>query len=235
MNFKYAPYSASKIKKFYECPLLFKYKYIDKLKVPFVEKIAFEKGKFFHYVLENYPKIPEKDFNFKLSSISDIDDYGELLKDLLKEPQLKELLVNDDIIEKEFWFKIMDTEGRIKLFQGQIDYLRIGSDKITIVDWKTGKQWGTDGSLEDPQVLIYAVWAFQEYPEINTVEASYYYLEQNKVVGYTFERSEHLDKIKSFLFKKINKIEDEDEFERTQHRFCHYCDYFEICEKENKT
>lgn len=232
MELKYAPYSASKIKKFYECPLLFKYKYIDKIKVPFVEKVAFEKGKFFHSVMEHYPNMPP-DYKFKLSSNTDIDDYGVILKRVLNQTTVQELLISDETIKREIWFKMMDEEGQIKVYSGQIDYLRIGSDLITIVDWKTGKQWGTDGSLEDPQILIYAVWAFKEYPHINTVNASYYYLEHDKTVGYVFERSKHLEKIESFLANKINKIETEDKFERTQHRFCHYCDYFEICEKDN--
>lgn len=232
MEFKYTPYSASKIKKFYECPLLFKYKYIDKIKVPFVEKVAFEKGKFFHSVMEHYPKVPPE-FNFKLSSIEDIEEYGNILQNVLNEAKIQELLISDQIIKREIWFKIMDKTGRIKVFSGQIDYLRIGNDIITIVDWKTGKQWGTDGSLEDPQILIYAMWAFGEYPNINTVNASYYYLEHGKMVGYVFERLKHLAKIKSFLFEKINKIEKEVKFERTPHQFCHYCDYFEICQKEN--
>lgn len=233
MNFIYTPYSASKIKKFYECPLLFKYKYVLNIKVPFIPKVAFEKGKFIHQVLQYYPEIPP-DFEFKLSSINDIDDYGVLLQSVLAQPEIKDLLINDDIIKKELWFKIMDISGQIKVFTGQIDYLRIAQDFITIVDWKTGNQWGNDGTLEDPQILLYAFWAFKEFPEINNVNASYYYLDQRRSVGYTFTRTEHYEKIKQFLFKKINKIESETKFERTPHQFCHYCDYYELCNKENK-
>jgi len=234
MKFKYTPYSASKIKKFIECPRLFKYKYVDKIKVPFVPRIAFEKGNFFHYALEKYPAPQVKPFNFNLSKRSDIIEYGKQLKTILNTPEIKELLTTDERNVREQWLNIMDTSGRIKVINGKIDYLRfISESEMEIIDWKTGKQWGNDATLEDPQILIYVIWAFKTYPEINRIRTSYYYIERDEKVSYTFEREKDYEPLKQKIFNLINSIESEENFVKTEHRFCHYCDYYNICQEEN--
>ncbi len=64
---KYAPYSFSKISLFEQCPLKFKFNYIDKLGI-FQKSLATERGSYIHELLENDTKEKETKFKFSIAT-----------------------------------------------------------------------------------------------------------------------------------------------------------------------
>jgi len=229
MTYKYAPYSATKLKDFDTCPLLFRYKHVDRVKIPFVPKAFFEKGNFFHWALEHYPKAPAKPFKFNLSTDEDIEEYGNILKSVLR-TEVKTILTTYEDQTRELKFKMADASGQLTLFTGRIDFIAESKETCLIIDWKTGKNWNLG---KDDQVKLYALWAFKHNQDLEYAECSYYYIEQNEQVSYIFKRDKDFKVLEEYFTDKINTIENERKFEYTPHRFCHNCDYLEMCNKEN--
>ena len=58
---KYAPYSASRLAVYEQCPRKFKYKYVDKIPVPFEPSLALTRGKVIHSLLEFHGKMTLKE------------------------------------------------------------------------------------------------------------------------------------------------------------------------------
>ncbi len=224
----YAPYSASKISIFDECPYKFKLQYVDRVKVPFVEKAFFEKGKFFHYAFQFYPNDVPKPFNFRLSSKSEIKEYVNILNDFLRNKEIRNLLLTEDENEREISFSFRKS-NRV-LFKGIIDYLSFRDDVAVIVDWKSGKNWNKILGKTDIQIPLYALWVLENYSNINRIDASYFYVEENDRDKTTFTR-EKLPELKDTFDNKINMIETEKEWCKTPHSFCKYCDYLNICKQ----
>lgn len=213
-------YSPSKLNVWTDCKRKYKYKYVDKIKVPFIPKPFFEKGTFYHQVLEFYPnKLPEP-FNFKLSSKDDIKRYKLNLIDILKNNQIKRLLDISHISELKINYK--DSEIN---FGGYIDYISISSKKAIIVDWKTGKIYK---DKTDHQIKLYALWVFLHHSEIEVVKSGYYYLEHSKPVFIEYYRKD-LEVIKQYFINTVNDIETCEDFTKSPHHNCDWCDFNNLC------
>lgn len=210
-------YSASKFNCFDDCKKKYEYKYVKKIKVPFIEQIFFEKGRYIHKLLEWYPQ--KIKFNFRLSSPQDIKYYNSVINGL---PQkIIDLLKSQS--KKEIKFNLDDR------FTGFIDFIGKTDDNPIIIDWKTGRVYD---NKSDDQLKIYALWLFSKNERINRIECLYYYVEHGKEQRYTYERDD-LQNIEDYFTDKINSIESEKEFEKTVSRNCQYCDYFDICKPYN--
>jgi hypothetical protein len=82
-NYKYTPYSHSKIETWKSCPRKFKYQYIDKLPVERVPQVHFDRGKLFHLLME---------YNGDLNKIKETKDWQEIKEHrLLDNNQIKEI------------------------------------------------------------------------------------------------------------------------------------------------
>lgn len=227
--YKFAPYSYSKISCYKECPKKFKFNYIDKM-YKFEDAPHFEKGKFFHYVMEHYPHIPPKKFKFRHFGETQQTEMVDKIKDLLtNDTRLIDLLTKYKLkAEHTFYigenFNVM-SKKKNSLIYGVIDYIGKKDDEVLIVDWKTGK---SEASFD--QLQMYAIWAFLAMPNINKVRIALYYLEQDRVDEELVERVS-LENLLLKYINIINSIETDTNFEKKKSNKCEWCIYFNECTK----
>lgn len=72
---------------------------------------------------------------------------------------------------------------RIKIDAEVVD----GDGGVTLVDFKTGKPWP---KATEEQSSLYAVGAFQLHPDVDQVDAEFWYLDSGEVVPYVYTRSQ---------------------------------------------
>jgi len=235
---EYAPYSASKFEKFKECRKKFYYQYVEKIKIDGPEPGFFERGHYFHYILQYFPNYPPKSFEFEVADNYDISQYRNDLKKVLTDPKISSILNKTETIREEKFIIGPTWEAdkkilRFPLVLGYIDYIDYGTEgDASIIDWKTGRVYK---DKSEDQLKLYALWLFLfslrfrfNHGLINKITCSYYYIEHDTEISHIYYRNEVSDLIDYFK-NLINIIENETEFPKSKTVRCHYCDYFEIC------
>lgn len=229
---KYAPYSASKIKLFEECPWKFNQWYVLKNRPPVEPKPFFEKGTFLHWVLEIFPNKPDKPFEFKYASSVDQKVWMEIARGIVKDSRIRYLLNHKIKSEKKFAldknYKPINPKDKDEvLVMGYIDHIGHNEHKgISIIDWKSGISRVPAGDI---QLMLYALWFLTISPNVDEVLCEYVYIEQKDSAATLYTR-EDLKSLRQLFINKINQIENCEEFEKTPSpRVCKYCDYFQEC------
>ena len=215
------------------CPAKFDFNYIQKLRV-WAPNMATERGSYVHTLLENDTKSKPTSFKFTL-----IDDAMEKeCKDIYKNFKASDWgqfyfdEAFDAQAEVEFGMKKGDKGlepcsyyNKEALFRGKIDHFINDGKMIYVADWKTGKISDYPAPL---QLVMYAVWAFNEFPDINTVISAFVYVEhpddENVVKEYVFER-EHLPFLTKKVIEKIVNVETAKKFPKKETALCNYCEY----------
>jgi len=239
---KYAPYSYSKIGCFKECPHKFLLKYIKRIKTPPKDPRFFEKGTFYHWVLEHFPNVKPEDFQFKHTTEEEQKKYIETIKNFLKDRKVQTLL-NKKKLASEFEFKFdesIDIEiEKIKwnsALYGYIDYVgMIQNDTYLVIDWKSKKHENFPNNPE--QLEMYATWIFEARPKVDKVLAFFYYVEPvqegEPYELHILERDKDLNRMKENIINNINTIEQTKDFEKKVTQKCSRCDYFDMCKPFN--
>ena len=228
---KYAPYSASKIKLFEECPWKFNQWYVLKNRPPTEPKPFFEKGTFLHWILEHFPNKPKKPFEFKFASSKERKEWMDIARKILKNPRIRYLLNHKIMSEKKFALNSdmipVHCDSKDILLMGYIDHLGENEHKgISIIDWKSGKsRVGT----HDIQLKLYALWFLLIAPNIEEVLCEYAYVEQQEWDASLYVRDD-IKMLREIFINKIDVIENSKIFEKNPSpQNCKYCDYFQIC------
>lgn len=237
---KFAPYSFSKISSFQTCPLRFKFDYIDKLG-KFQKSKALEKGSFIHLWLEKKGLgITEKpEFKFSLSTPEDVKVYEAIYHKFIETPIAKKYL-NENVLGVEIDFGVKYDEGKMDetsywnkqaLMRGKIDHALLVDDDLTLIDWKTGK---VNPWQNDLQLVMYAVWGFLKYPDVETINGAFVYIEHGEEKPYTYHRKD-LNALKARIAGEIRNIETEGDFPKKESALCNYCSYRELglCKPES--
>lgn len=227
-------YSVSKINSFKQCKRLFKYRYIDKIKID-KKSEALDKGSLIHELIENTLIHKTKP---NITTIC--DKYVNLNSE--KKQECKEIYdkfcesSNFKVISSlpykqyiENWFNFDSNfipSDRSTYFTGKIDYYVIDSSKgIGLnIDWKTGK------FNENPdlyQLEVYALWMILKY-KLKGVKSKYYYVEHDRSYE-LLVRDSDIERIKHKIKSDIDNIESCDKFDLTLSPLCDYCDYYSVC------
>lgn len=234
---KYAPYSFSKINLWEQCPLKFKFNYIDKLGI-YEPNLAMERGSFIHTLLENDTKGKETSFKFQICTLEEQEECIDIFIAFKQSPLGQSYLEVPAEAEVAFGMKLEDGKlvvcsyyDKQALFRGKIDHSIIEGAKIQLIDWKTGKVSGFPAPL---QLVMYAVWAFHMYPDINFIRTAFVYVEHGKEKVYKFSR-EHLSVLTKKVLEKIVNVEGETVFGKKESPLCNYCDFRKagLCEPES--
>ena len=215
------------------CPKKFDFNYIQKIRV-WVPNMATERGSYVHTLLENDTK--EKPTTFKFTLIDDamqqecIDIYKNFKASDWGQFYFDESF--DAEAEVEFGMK-KTPEGLVPcsyyakdaLFRGKIDHFIKADPVVYVADWKTGKISGYPAPL---QLVMYGVWAFNKYPEIESVMSAFVYVEHpddDKVVKeYEFTRA-MLPQLTKKVLEKIVEVEKAENYPKKESPLCNYCDY----------
>ncbi|MBR3632521.1 MAG: PD-(D/E)XK nuclease family protein [Elusimicrobiaceae bacterium] len=225
----------SKIKTYLECPLLYKYKYIDGRKEGLVA--ASSLGVSIHRTLEQY----HRHSNDPSELLAYYDDCwlgagyksaAEQMEYYLKgKQQLEKYAEREyarkttvDSTEREFIF----TEGKWTL-RGKIDRTDKHPDgSWEVIDYKTGDDIDLEAQITDSlQMGIYAIGAQRAW-NIKKGKASFYFTAFDKVVSAPFEAFDEAKILGKFI-EVGQKIEAEQFEPDTSH--CATCAFRNRCEK----
>jgi len=246
-------YSHSRLSTFEQCPLKFKFRYIDKLPPDIKETIESFLGSKVHGTLEwVYKQISQ---NIKISLDDIIEhfiknwnrDFNQDIKIIKQEfnsdyyfNQGIRFLINyfqtnhpfDDntiAIEKRVLIKL-DSEGKY-LLQGYIDRLVYNKEKniLEIHDYKTGGFLKTQEELDnDRQLALYSIGIRDLFQDAKEVHLIWHFLAFNekRISKRTFEQ---LVELKQETINLINKIESEKEFQPKTSPLCKWCEFRSYC------
>jgi len=232
----YTPYSYSKQETYYSCPLKFKFTYIDKIKIP-QSNIALEKGSYLHFKLEelfsNALGIPFNEvFNFVLIKDEEINVVTSLALNICKseyQQRLLNLAVNSDEVGIEAGFSFDDDwvpSGYVNncVIRGYIDLYMVKGISAIVCDFKSGKYKEPKYQTYD-QVMLYALWIFKTYPQVQSVKGIYNYVETGQQNTKTYTRIE-MGYIEHYFKDKLLTIEHTSEFSKKVTKLCLWCDFY---------
>lgn len=240
---KFAPYSISKLGCYGQCPLHFKLKYIDKIKVPFTMNIALYKGNYIHSLIENnYDYSTE----FKTNKIF-TEEEKEKAKIIVKNFEESKLGIfykiksldksMNSINEEKFGFKIKDQGVNQKInlelcsyddkqcwIRGAIDFQYIENNIAYNIDWKSGKDRSEERDYGASQSMAYSIYLLLKYPKIKKVISKFVFVEHLKEKEIVYTRDKLRYYIKYFC-KKTNRVENDLIYKEKVSALCNYCDF----------
>jgi len=240
-------YSHSRLNDFEQCPLKYKYKYIDKIKTKEISIEAFL-GKIVHNALEwLYKQIKQE----KTPTIDDIimfytknwqekfkPEITKITRDLKPEDYFNkgvEFLINYYTKHQPFDDNTIETEKRIfiKLNEehkiiGYIDRLVNKKGTYEIHDYKTANNLPHQETIDkDRQLALYSI-AIREEFQTKRIKLIWHYLAHNKTI-YSTRTNEQLEQLKKDILNLIKTIESTKEFSPNKSVLCNWCEYKKYC------
>ncbi len=220
---KFAPYSFSKLTTFEDCPQRFKFQYIDKIKRDDRNE-ALVKGSNVHNILEKFG-------TYKLDNTAEENIVRNFVKSEIAKKYLPSLVgieksIRETSIGLDENFEPCSYYSKRAVFRGKVDFICKIDNVLNICDYKTGKY--KDEVYQDyRQLLLYSLFFFKKYPNVDTIRISYIYVEHNLENSMMLERK-YLDKYLETLSNMINNVETATEYNRKT-KFCNWCPYKDLC------
>jgi len=246
-------YSHSRLAAFEQCPLRFKFQYIDKIKPDIQQSIEGFLGNKVHDSLEWLYNEVKKGRTIELDEVIKFyaenwhKGYNPNIKIVKKEYDseyyfnrgikflidyfLKYSPFKDNTLACEERILInLDSKGKYKL-QGYID--RIVHHKDTnifeIHDYKTGNFLKSQEELnKDRQLALYSIGIREMFENVKDVHLVWHFLAFNRKM--TSQRTlEQLEQLKQDIIQLINKIESAKEFPACPSILCKWCGFRSYC------
>lgn len=245
-------YSHSKISAFEQCPLKYKFRYIDKI-IFFETTIEAFLGKVVHSALEwlylqiKEKKIPsiddliihyseewEKEYNSSkivINSELKAEDYFNKGIKFILDYYFKHLPFEDNTLELEKEIMIYLDDEKEYLIRGFIDRLaqNLETGEYEIHDYKTSNSMPNKDKIEnDRQLSLYSLAVKELFGKDKEVLLIWHYLAHNQKIILK-KTNEQLEKLKKETLYNIKKIESEKEFPACTSKLCNWCEYQDIC------
>lgn len=251
-------YSHSRLSTFEQCPLKFKFRYIDKIIPEIRATIESHLGKIVHDTLEwLYTQVKKG----KIPSVEEIiihytekweEDYNEDIPIIKKGLTVKdyfnkgvEFIINyytkhqpfeDNTLETEKKILIeLDNKGEYKI-QGFIDRLShdVEKDEYGIHDYKTANNLPMQKQVEnDRQLALYALAIKELFGMDKEVCLIWHYLAHDKKIC-SRRTNEELQNLKEETLKLIKQIEATTTFPSNKSILCNWCEYKkDVCQVWN--
>lgn len=247
-------YSHSKLSTFEQCPLKFRFKYIDKLEPEIKETIEGFLGHKVHEtlqwiyeevakgriisldeVLEKYISSWNKDFKKEIKIVKlefDAEFYFNqgikfLIDYFFKNSPFKD---NTIAIEKKIIINL-DEQGEYQL-QGYIDRLVHNKDTniFEIHDYKTSNSLKTQEELDkDKQLALYSIAIKQLFQEVKDIYLIWHFLAFNEK-RISKRTDEQLEQLKQEIIQLIDKIESTKDFNPNPGSLCRWCEFKSYCD-----
>jgi putative RecB family exonuclease len=243
-------YSHSRITSFLNCPMLYRYRYIDRIKRD-VQSVEAFMGKMVHEVLQTlYDDLPR-------ARAAGAGHYGEAFSALWRQGWTDSIrIVRDGMTAGDYQaigrrcvesffarhhpfeggevvgceVKVefaLDPDGRYRML-GYVDRIDRAGGVLEIHDYKTGAL-PRAGSLErDRQLALYEIALRQRWPETTEVRHVWHYLAHDK--EFVLRRAaEELDRTRMGTIRAIQRIEATTHFPARPGPLCSWCEYRDIC------
>jgi len=244
-------YSHSRLSAFEQCPLKFKYRYIDNIPPAIEATIESHLGSAVHSTLEwLHKEVMQK----RIPKINDVityyavkwqETYSEDTLIIKKELTQKDYFnkgvqfladyysknhpFNDNTLEVEKHI-IINLDGNKKI-QGFIDRLTYNTEteEYEIHDYKTSNFLPMREKLEnDRQLALYAIAIKEIFGSNKKVCLVWHYLAHNQKICFR-KTNGQLEQLKKEILELINKIESTEKFYSKKSALCNWCEYKEYC------
>ncbi len=246
-------YSYSRLNTFKQCPLKFKYRYIDKI-IPQIKIIESHLGSTVHSTLEwiytqvknnRIPTIDETiiyystkwEENYKpemviVKKLLTARDYFNNGIRFILDYYTKNHPFDDNTLELEKRIIIdLDELGEYKL-QGFIDRLvhNLEKGEYEVHDYKTANNLPRQEEVDNnTQLPLYAIAIKELFGEDKEVLLIWHYLAYNKKI-YSRRNNEQLKQLRKETLELIKKIESTTEFPANKTILCDWCEYRDVCD-----
>ncbi|MCK5624264.1 PD-(D/E)XK nuclease family protein [Candidatus Pacearchaeota archaeon] len=249
-----AVYSHSRLNMFEQCPLRYKYRYIDKKKPDIEKTIEAHLGSIVHDVLEliyieaknnkvltideiinYYSENWQKDYSEDILVVKDnktVKDYFNLGVEFLVSYYNTHQPFKDGTMEceKRIWINL-DEAGKYKLM-GFIDRLvyNFETKEYEVHDYKTANSLPTQEKIDnDKQLALYSIAIKNLFGHDKEVVLIWHYLAHNKKIE-SRRTNEQLQQLKEETLKLIDEIEATKTFPHNKSPLCGWCQFKPSCE-----
>ena len=235
---KVKTWSFSRLMAFENCPYSVYLKSVEKAPDP--SGPAAERGTIIHEAIENYIQCETDAIRPELGrgmKSVDLTPFTPLIERLRTGWEAGQVEVEGDWGFTREWeqtgFFADDVWARVKLdaieFEGD-DPAKATSARA--YDWKTGRKFGNE-LKHNQQGMVYAIAAFMRYPNLEFVETSFEYLDQNERMGNKYTRDRAM-LLKPMWDKRANKLTTATEFPpKPSIHACKWCAHAKIQEGED--
>jgi putative RecB family exonuclease len=249
-------YSHSRLQTYENCPLQFKYRYVDKIETEIEQTIEAFLGSRVHETLEKLYrdlKMTKKTSLAELLSyfnqIWQKNWYDPILvvkKEYAPEDyrKLGEMCLSDyyhryhpfdqgkTLGLEQMIFIPLDNQGKYKI-RGYIDRLTLSEDgRYEIHDYKTSGHLPDQNNLDsDRQLALYQIGVESKWKDVKKVDLVWHYLVFDKEMR-SQRTPEDLKELKAQTIDLINQIEKAkkgDEFPPQESNLCDWCQFYSIC------
>ncbi len=243
-------YSHSQLSTYEQCPLKYKFNYIDRIKRDTKGIEAFV-GSMVHDTLQKcyddakqakvntldellayYQDHWQKNWNDSIIIVKkeySADDYRKRGADMIAKYYHRYAPFDSDItIATEMPVFLSLKDGRYKL-RGFIDRLSRSGDVYRIHDYKTSSYLPSQSDADsDRQLALYQIGIAQKWPHMKNVDLIWHYLAFDEDI--LSNRSEQsVSTLIDDTTALIDKIEAEEEFEPCESTLCNWCEYQDLC------
>jgi len=251
-------YSHSRLSTFEQCPLRFKFRYIDKIESK-EKSIEAHLGKSVHSALEwlytnvkkkqtptidqviiRYSEAWEKNYDAQVKIVKNefsVKDYFNKGVAFVLNYYMQHQPFDDGTIECEKQIKIdLDPEANYKI-QGFIDRLvyNLETGEYEVHDYKTANSLPSQDRVEnDRQLALYAIAIKELFGDDKEVCLVWHYLAHNKKIC-SRRTNKQLHQLKKETIELIKKIEAETKFLSSKSALCNWCEYKIFCHEFGNT
>lgn len=234
--------SYSKITTFRQCPLKYKWQYIDYIKVPPTPDLFF--GSLIHDVLEmalkNDPAVPPVE---KLLEYYESKWDSKLFKGDISEKEFREagieIIKTFHASHKPGLTTILQTEKFFEIYWegntivGKIDRVdKLPTGELEIIDYKTNKKLPNESDFKfDLQLPLYQWAAETIWNDTDKVKLTLHFLRHNKKLSP--QNIKNRKSLQKYILDTIKLIRESD-FSPTPSKLCGWCEYLDRCEAGQK-
>lgn len=246
-------FSHSRLSCFEQCPLKFRYRYIDKVKTETEETIEAFLGKRVHEALE---KIYH---DLRLETLRNLEEIMEFYNSRWEKNWSDKILMvrsNNPETQKSLGIKHisdyynrhspfnhsrtvglempikidLNGDGKFRI-RGFVDRISLADDTIEIHDYKTGSRLPAREHLaQDRQLALYAMAARKMMPFASQINLVWHFLAFDKEIRIVPDEK-HLEQVRCNTINLIEKINSEKEFPANESKLCSWCEFQQVCKK----
>jgi len=246
-------YSYTRLETYENCPLKYKYRYIDRVGAPIEETVEAFVGNRVHQALEKL----YKDLHLeKLNTLEEL--LGFYRAEWQKQWSTGVKITRPDLTQQNYFdygarcicsyydrYKPFDqsqtlaTELRLRFtvdpegqcqFQGYVDRAARRADgTYEIHDYKTSRSLPAQEAIDsDRQLGLYEIGLRERWPDAERVELFWHFLRHDTTLRST-RRPEQLQELRASAVETVQRIEAEKTFEPQKGEHCDWCEYQPIC------
>ncbi len=249
-------YSHSRLQTYENCPLQFKYRYVEKIEIKVVETIEIFLGSRVHEALEKLYR------DLRMTKKTSLDELVSHYNQIWEKNWLDSILVVRKEYNPEHYRKLgekclrdyyhryqpfdqgktlgteqiilihLDDEGKYKI-RGFIDRVVFAGDgHYEIHDYKTSGHLPDQSILDsDRQLALYQIGVENKWRDVKYVDLVWHYLVYDKEMRSQRTKDELKElKAKTIgLINHIEKMKKDDKFPPRESNLCDWCQFYSIC------